>query len=265
MEKSVLCADDSPAVRVSNRQGRGPFVLVCEHASNRLPKALSNLVDDPSLLEMHVAWDPGAEAVSQLLSDQLDAPLITSGYSRLVYDVNRPVDSPQAIVVQSEGHDIAGNRELSAAAADERANALYHPFHGEISAMLDRRAEEGLDTALVTVHSFTPVFLGVRRETELGILHDDDARLADALMAVAPSFSSLKVGRNKPYAPKDGVTHTLRRHAIPRGLLNVMIEIRNDLLRSEEQRQAIAESLSAMLRAALSSLVADPDLQAEQG
>jgi len=104
---------------------------------------------------------------------------------------------------------------------------------------------------LITVHSFTPVFKGVKRDVELGVLHDSDARLADAMLGLAGSHTAYATGRNEPYGPEDGVTHTLRRHAVPQGLLNVMLEIRNDLLSDAESCAAMADGLAVWLMDAI--------------
>ena len=116
-----------------------------------------------------------------------------------------------------------------------------------------RRMALGLQPVVITIHSFTPVYFGKPREVEIGILHDTDSRLADAMLTGAEG-ASLTVNRNDPYGPEDGVTHTLRLHALPDGLLNVMIEIRNDLITNEGEQAAIAGFLHELMGKALSSI-----------
>ena len=111
---------------------------------------------------------------------------------------------------------------------------------------------------MVTIHSFTPVYNGKPRAVEVGILHDSDTRLADAMLAAAAHNPAFKVERNAPYKPEDGVTHTLAEHALPNGLLNVMVEIRNDLLEDVEGIEAIAIWLESLLTSALKELGATP-------
>ena len=96
----------------------------------------------------------------------------------------------------------------------------------------------------MTIHSFTPVYKGVPREVELGILLDRDAALAATLVT---SFPGVDARLNEPYGPKDGVLHTLNVHAAPRGLRHAMIEIRNDFLLDERGQVEWAERLSASL------------------
>jgi len=96
------------------------------------------------------------------------------------------------------------------------------------------------------------VYFGTPRSVELGLLHDEDAALATAMLAAAPAGIDARL--NDPYGMADGVTHTLKLHAIPNGLANVMIEVRNDLLASPADQKKIAAELAKMLTAALASL-----------
>lgn len=256
----LLEADDGPAVLTWNPEGASPLLFVCDHASNRIPRALGALGLAPDVLQSHIAWDPGAIEVARRLAEAFDAVLVWAGFSRLIYDVNRPPESPEAMRATSEIYDIPGNSQLSAQQREARIEAIYRPFHERIDGLIRARADSGRQTVLVTVHSFTPLYLGARREVELGILHDEDARLADAMLRRAFQVTSLITRRNEPYSPADGVTHTLVRHALPRRLLNVMLEIRNDLIRTAASQSYIAAMLAAMLRAALQSLAVSPGI-----
>ena len=225
--------------------GRGPVVLACEHASNAFPAPWGDLGLDAGARAAHIAWDPGARGVAARLSERLDAVLVAGTASRLIYDCNRPPEAPDAVLAFSEATAVPGNAGLSDAARRARAAAIHAPFHAALAAALDARPSP----VLVTVHSFTPVYLGRPRATEIGILHDADARLADAMLAAAPA--GRRVARNDPYGPADGVTHTLRRHALPGGRLNVMLEIRNDLIADAPAEAAMGDLLADWLTAAL--------------
>lgn len=244
-------------VDVINPAGAGGFLLVCEHASHFIPPELGDLGLARDMLLNHVVWDPGAAAVAHALSAQLDAPLVVSRISRLVYDCNRPPEAPSAVAAESEGHCIPGNVGLSAAERQARVNEYYLPFRDTLAAALQRKRQAALPFALVTVHSFTPVFKQQARAVEIGILHDADARLADQLIGLIAAEGAFRVGRNEPYGPADGVTHTLAQHAVPHGLLNVMIEIRNDLIADAAAQSAMATRLAGYLVRARAALVSD--------
>lgn len=217
--------------------------MVCEHASHFIPPELGNLGLAPDLLRSHIVWDRGAAAVAQAMSAQLDAPLVMPRISRLVYDCNRPPHAPDAMAEESETHRVPGNLGLSDAERNRRIEQVYRPFCDTLAATLQHKMQSGPAPALVSIHSFTPVFKGQTRGIEIGVLHDADARLADELLKLIAAEGALRVARNEPYGPEDGVTHTLAQHAIPRGLANVMIEIRNDLIEDAAGQSAIAKRL----------------------
>lgn len=225
----------------------GPVVLVCEHASNAAPAEFGPLGLDPAQMAAHIAWDPGALPVARAMADRIGAALVAGTISRLIYDLNRPPDAPGAMPGISDGVVIALNQGLSPAARAARAAAIHAPFHAQLAETL--AARQG--AILVTVHSFTPVYQGRTRTTALGVLHDSDPRLADALLAEAPAQFG-PVRRNDPYGPEDGVTHTLQRHGDDR--LNVMLEIRSDLIATAQQQTEMAGALSDWLAAALHRL-----------
>ena len=229
---------EGPAFAVRRPDGASEIVLICEHASKTMPKVLGSMGLDEAALESHIAWDIGAQRVAEMLSDRLDASLISQRFSRLAYDCNRPPEAAGAYPQRSEIFDVPGNAGLSASDKARRADALYHPFHQAIDALLDARLAAGRNVVLVTVHSFTPVYFGKPREGHLGILHDEDSRLADAMLDASQTLGLDQVLRNYPYGPEDGVTHTLKRHGLTRQIANVMLEIRNDLI-SEDAGQAL--------------------------
>ncbi|MCR4266192.1 N-formylglutamate amidohydrolase [Nitratireductor sp. ZSWI3] len=251
MAKALLEPSEGSPVAIERREGRSPVVLVCEHASRTIPLALGTLGAEPETLDSHAAWDIGALAVARGLSERLDAPLVFQRFSRLVYDCNRPPEAPDAIPETSEIHRVPGNRNLDAAMRQQRADALYHPFHAAIGALIETRLAAGSRPVLVTVHSFTPVYFGKMREGGLGILHDADRELGDAMLAAAEEIGLAGVRRNYPYGPADGVTHTLKRHGLARGIPNVMLEIRNDLISGPQGQAEWADRVAGLLARAL--------------
>jgi predicted N-formylglutamate amidohydrolase len=242
MTERLLDGEDDPVV-VVNAGGRSPFFIVCEHAGRRIPKKLGKLGLPDAELERHIAWDIGAEPVSRRLSVLLDAPIVMQRYSRLVYDCNRPPASPAAIPVVSETTRIPGNENLSEAERQARIHEIYEPFHRRLAAELERRIEP----VIVAIHSFTPIFKGVRRTLDLGILYESERRLADRVVALAEKDTSIVTRRNEPYGPADGVCHTLNLHTVPHERQGVMIEVRHDLIAAEAGQTAWAEKLADLL------------------
>ncbi|MFD2648444.1 N-formylglutamate amidohydrolase [Devosia albogilva] len=217
------------AVLVSNARGSSPFVVVCDHASNRLPARYGTLGLSPVERLSHIAWDPGALAVSRALCSLLDAPLVESTVSRLIIDCNRELDSPDLIWTLSEATRIAANEGIDDAERQFRIDHYHRPYHASIETLLEARRHAGQETILVCMHSFTPVYHGVARPWPIGLLHGTDVGFTQALYgALKAEDATLNVGWNEPYAALKGVTLTLERHGDGRGIESTMIEMRHD-------------------------------------
>lgn len=222
-------------VEVANAGGSSPFVLVCDHASSFIPERYGDMGLTEAERQSHIAWDPGALAVSRELSVRLDAPLVASHISRLVIDANRDVASPGLFWTLSEATRIAANENLAADERWHRIETYYRPYHAAIEALLDSRERQGRQSILVCVHSFTPVFLGVARPWQIGLIHGRDARYTRALeAALAAGEPAVNIGWNEPYSALTGVTFTLEHHGDARGIEATMLEIRNDEIRTPE-------------------------------
>lgn len=243
-----------PVVKIENGRAPGPFLIVCEHASNTFPAAFGSLGLAAEAQHAHIAWDPGALGVARRLARNLDAPLVRACVSRLIYDLNRPPASPGAITARSEDYVVPGNQGLGAAERRRRTEAVYLPFHDALHGEIAGRLAAGPAPVLVTVHSFTPIWFGTPRSVEFGVIHDADPALAQAVLTEAKAHTTLDCRLNEPYSAADEVTHTLRLHATPYGLANVMLEIRNDLIADPAAETAMADLLSPVLSAALASV-----------
>lgn len=245
------------AVAVDNRDGVSPFVIVCDHASNHIPREFGGLGLETSDLTRHIAWDPGALGVAKVMSDCLNAPLVRSRASRLLIDCNRPLDAHDLIVTLSEVTKIPGNDNLSEAQRLERVQLFYEPFHTAIESVIAPRFASGKRPGFIAMHSFNPTYRGVQRPWEIGIIHDEDAQWALGMVERLRSETGYTVGVNEPYSPRDRVYHTLDRHARSRGLPAVMIEIRNDEIHSEKQQTLWGELLSRVAKSAFEELNAN--------
>jgi len=253
MAKGSLSADEPGSVaRIDNPGGASPVLLICEHASNHLPGAYGTLGLSEAERESHIAWDPGALGVARGLAQRLDAPLVHATVSRLVLDLNREPSAPDSITLLSERTAVPGNANLSADERQRRVREVYESFHGAVDGFMARR--ETHTRAVLSVHSFTPVYRDVPRPWHVGLIHDADQRLAQAVAAELKQDPTVVIGLNQPYSPADRVFHTLERHAVRRGLAPLMIEIRNDLIRTSDEQAAWAARLAPILQMALQRL-----------
>jgi len=227
--EALLADDEPPAFEIVNAGGASNLVLVCDHASRRVPRALDHLGLTPEQLDDHIGWDPGAAEVARRLSSNLDAPLILSGYSRLVIDCNRPLHSSQSIAEQSADVFIPGNQHLSEAARASRIYSLFMPYHTAIHKLLDARQHK--PSLLLSIHSFTPVLHDVRRPWNIGVSYWKDKRFAQLLRYALQQRGDLVIGDNQPYAIDPEFDYAIPVHGEGRGLACAMIEMRqNDIL-----------------------------------
>ena len=246
----LLARDEPPAFTALRREGRGDFLIVVDHASPRIPRALANLGVSPSELQRHIGWDIGALAVALAVAEALDAPLVATNYSRLVIDCNRDPAVPTSIPLVSELTEIPGNRELTSEQKLARRRALFDPYHQYIHALLDERAAAGRPTILVAQHSMTNVFKGSHRDMHAAVLYGRDRRFAGLVLEQLRGETGLVVAENQPYFVTDESDHTIPRHGEGRGIPHVEIEIRQDLLLEEAGQKEWAVRITRALRGA---------------
>ena len=111
----------------------------------------------------------------------------------------------------------------------------------------------GTVPALVSVHSMTHSWKGHARPWQVSVLWDSDPRLPLPFMQRLRREPELTIGDNEPY---DGALEgdTMDEHATRRGLPQLLIEVRQDLIGT----QAAAESWAARLAGPLREVLALP-------
>jgi predicted N-formylglutamate amidohydrolase len=229
--------------------GRPDLLLVCDHATNRVPPSVAggDLGLPPGEMARHIAYDIGVRGVTLELSRLLGAPAILSRFSRLVIDPNRGEDDPTLVMRLYDGTIIPANRAIDTAGKARRLAEFHRPYHAAITAILDARRAAGHDPALVAIHSFTPRLNGrAPRPWHVAVLWRHDERLAAPLLARLRAEADLCVGENQPYAGQlEG--DTMSRHGTRRGLRHVLIELRQDLIAELDGQRTWAERLAPML------------------
>ena len=105
-------ATDFPAFEAIDGDPRAGLILICDHASNALPAEYDSLGLPAREFERHIAYDPGAAAVTRGLASRLGAPAVLSCFSRLLIDPNRGADDPTLIMRLSDGAVVPGKDEV---------------------------------------------------------------------------------------------------------------------------------------------------------
>lgn len=241
-----------PPFEIVGQDRPGRWLVTCDHATNRVPGCIGGgaLGIATADMDRHIAYDVGAAGVARRLAERLNAPAILSTFSRLVIDPNRGEDDPTLVMKLYDRTVIPANRAVDAAETERRLDRFHRPYHDALEALAARRD----DTVICAVHSFTPRLFGRSdRPWQIGILYSHvDPRLAVALLDRLRAEPGLVVGENEPYGGHlDG--DSIDRHALRHGRPNVLIEIRHDLIRTEDGQIAWADRLAPILEEVLAT------------
>ncbi|MDB5545021.1 MAG: N-formylglutamate amidohydrolase [Hyphomicrobiales bacterium] len=229
-------------------------LLLCDHASAALPPAYGDLGLSPGHFARHIAYDIGAGDLTRALSAQLGAPALMTAYSRLLIDPNRGADDPTLVMRISDRAVIPGNARIDEAEIARRKRLYWDPYRRAIDATTVRMCATGKPPALISIHSFTPVWRGQPRPWEAAALWDCDDRLAAPFVAGLRS-QGLTIGDNEPY---DGALRgdTMFDHATLPGFAHLLIEVRQDLIATPN---GVAQ-WAARLAPVLADCLAAPDV-----
>jgi len=262
MSSHSLLDEDEPApFELIDRPEGKPLIFVCDHAANRIPRALDSLGLEQRYLDDHIGWDIGAAAVARRLIDWFDASGVLAVYSRLVVDLNRALHHAGAFPALTDGVLVPGNVNLSMEGKGARAQALYHPYHHVVRQLITRKTHPQLAPVFVGIHSFTPRLFGIERPWHVGLLWDKDPRLPLAMLSALRAERDIIVADNEPYSGRHPADFTIDHHAEPLGLAHVGIEIRQDLIRDELGQERWAERLAEAFRSVLAdAALYDPAL-----
>ena len=242
-EYPLIDHDDPSPFTVYNPNGQAPVLLVCDHASRAFPSAMHQLGLADWVLDKHVACDIGAEMVTRYLADRLDAPAVLAGYSRLILDLNRQLHHDSAFIKTSDGIAIPGNQDIGEVERQQRIDSFFNPYHDEISRQLNRFRAKEVVPAFISIHTCTPVFNNVFRHCQIGVMWDSDPRIPLPLMSALRQNPELSIGDNEPYSGRQPNDYTIDFHAEDKGLANVGIEVRQDLVNTPEGAERWANIL----------------------
>jgi len=245
----AIRAEEHDSYCVLEGRADAGLILLCDHAGNAIPSAYGTLGLPP---ERHIAYDIGAAQVTRRLAAALGVPALLTRYSRLLIDPNRGADDPTLVMRLSDGAVIPGNRRLDDAERERRTRLYYTPYHAGIAAVVDQCLASGTPPMLLSIHSFTESWKETPRPWHVGVLWDRELRLAKPLLEAFYAEGDLIVGDNEPYSGQlEG--DCLWQHATCRGLVNALIEIRQDLIRDAAGQEAWARRLARLVGTILSA------------
>lgn len=225
------------------------LLLSCEHAENMVPPTFRYLFSQAKEdLNSHRGWDPGALKITKQLAKEFDIGYYANSYSRLLIDVNRSQDQYDFF---SE-YTIRLNHSVK----DYLINKYYKPFREEVTKKIESYVGAGQPVLHLSVHTFTPIWEGVEREVDIGLLMDK-SRKAELrfcqywLKQLEICFPDHKIKLNQPYdGASDGFTTYLRSKFSSNEYLGIELEVNQKFVNSGLKN--IVENLSMCLKHTLS-------------
>ncbi|GAB1446464.1 hypothetical protein MASR2M41_22450 [Flammeovirgaceae bacterium] len=143
------------------------IIITCEHAGNTVPEKYKSLFNDlEDVLNSHEGWDPGAWEVATYLGNHFQIVPIGCHTTRLLIEANRALDSSQLF----SRYSILLSDEEKKNLIDE----IYNPYRQLVKLKIEQLQQPVLH---LSIHSFTPIYYGTKRNVELGLLFDPDRRL----------------------------------------------------------------------------------------
>ncbi len=220
---------------------QGGFLIIGDHASNRIPEDI-DLGIDPALLREHIAWDIGVAEVARLILQDSGFAAYLGAYSRLVVDLNRDMNDAAAIPIQSDGVAIPGNN-LGPLEKEVRLKRFHRPYHDHLTALLS----EHRPALILSLHSFTPALESKPQEArpwEVGVLYNEQ-ETASKLAIKFLEDAGYCVGDQLPYSGKL-LNATMNRHAEANFITYIGIEMRQDVSSTPDGQARYARTLAEM-------------------
>jgi predicted N-formylglutamate amidohydrolase len=215
----------------------GPkLIFTCEHATPAVPPDLKEKFHaHRRLLRTHQGYDIGALQTARAFSASLNSPLISSTASRLVVDTNR-----------STGHARIFSEITRLIDDDQKIrilNRYYFPYRTRVESTIRRFIQNGQRVIHISVHTFTPVFDGKIRKTDIGLLFDPRrkserefcTRWRKDLRKTCPGAS---IHFNRPYRGNtDGLTSALRERWEENEYLGIELEINQRFILTKNRQE----------------------------
>jgi predicted N-formylglutamate amidohydrolase len=161
----------------------------------------------------------------------------------LVIDPNRGEKDPTLVMQLYDGTIIPANKNMTDLEKERRLDLFYRPYHDAIKNLLNSFQ----DPIIVSIHSFTPQLKGKKkRPWHVGLLTSGDRRFHNVLLKSFEKEPQLCVGDNEPYIGTSP-GNTIDKHAIIEERFNTLIEVRNDLIKTDFDQKAWAKLIKNKL------------------
>ncbi|MDX5346983.1 MAG: N-formylglutamate amidohydrolase [Hymenobacteraceae bacterium] len=200
------------------------ILITCEHGGNLIPDEYQEVFSGhKDVLASHRGYDIGAlELYRQFAADLSDAAFY-SETSRLLVELNRSLHHPNLFS--------AVTKPLPETAREHIIQNYYNPYRQAVEDKIAYFVKTGYLVKHISVHSFTPVLNGQKRDADIGLLFDPkregEKQLCQKwkrrLQVLDPD---LRIRFNYPYkGTADGFTTYLRKKYNPEEYIGIELEV----------------------------------------
>lgn len=168
--------------------------------------------------------DIGTAQFTTDFAKRTGSPALLARFSRLLIDVNRPLDSDTLIRDKCDNKPVLIGTGIAAEDKQKRIDEYWTPYRQAF----DRLLSEYTDVELVLgIHSFTPNYEGQQRTMEVGVL------CAHEHMATAEMINNAFIDAgyvSKINEPWTGDICDVMKTGNKKGKLGIVVEFRQDLI-----------------------------------
>ena len=149
--------------------------------------------------------------------------------------------------VDIDGAPVSFNQGLGNEDVEKRIEHYFTPYHAAVDAMMDQALAER-PVHLVSIHSFTPVYLGHKRPMEVGVLFAEHDELAWHVESVLGDIG-IESALNEPYSGQGegALIYSAQSHGRKAGVPYIELEIRQDLISTPAGVASITKKLAQAL------------------
>ena len=216
------------------------ILITCEHGGNEIPLAYHAFFQhQQQALNSHRGYDPGTLDLFEVVKFLADFSL-KSEVSRLLVELNRSLYHRQLFSEVS--------KEFSAEKKEEILQQYYFPYRNSVEKQIEIWRHLNEKVIHLPLHSFTPIFNGIERNTDFGILYDSSKTneknfSKNFKLQLQQELPQFKIRFNYPYLGKaDGFTTYLRKK-FPTNYTGIELEI--------NQKYAVENQFSATIKQAI--------------
>lgn len=220
------------------------ILITCEHGGNVIPPAYHAFFQhQQQALNSHRGYDPGTLDLFEEVKFLADFSL-KSEVSRLLVELNRSLHHRQLFSEVS--------KEFSAEKKEEILQQYYFPYRNSVEKQIETWVRFHEKVIHLSLHSFTRIFKGIERNTDLGILYDSSKSneknfSKNFKLQLQQELPGFKIRFNYPYLGKaDGFTTYLRKK-FPTNYIGIELEINQKYAVENQFSPAIKQAIIRVL------------------